>query len=293
MAWRYAIYGRTPRGPLRLAGAATSSTSPGGLTGLWRPLDVCYHPAVPAAFTQRFQVRFDECAPGGAARASAVLRCVIETAFGHSVQEGFPLAWYEARGLFWLVRYVQMDLFRPLPYGLPFDVTTEVVGFRRIWARRENSVRDAAGEALAAVTVDWIFTDREGNPARIVPEMEAAFPGSTRRMEAARLNLGDPPVAAAQTYVVPLYQVDPRGHMNSAAYLDVFEDALAHAGGDPQQRPCAYQLEYLRAARPGEVLHRSVWKKSAWEMVITTADGLPVVRARRWEGGGERLAAGR
>ncbi len=240
---------------------------------------------MPATFTQRFQVRFDECAPGGTARASALLRCVVETAFGHSAQEGFPLAWYEARGLFWLVRCVQMDLLRPLPYGLRFDVTTEVVGFRRIWARRENSVRDAAGEILAAVTVDWIFTDRAGHPARIVPEMEAAFPGASPRMEATRLHLGDPPAAPPQAYVVPAHQVDPRGHMNSAAYLDVFEDALADAGTDPQQRPCTYELEYLRAARPGEVLRRFVWRDAAWAMVVTTAEGLPVVRARRREGG--------
>ncbi|MDQ7849317.1 MAG: thioesterase [Armatimonadota bacterium] len=251
---------------------------------------MCYHPDVPAAFTQRFQVRFDECAPGGSARASALLRCVIETAFGHSAREGFPLAWYEARGLFWLVRHVRMYLFRPLPYGLPFDVTTEVVGFRRIWARRKNSVRDAAGEVLATVTVDWIFTDRAGNPARIVPEMEAAFPGASPRMEAARLHLGDPPaVSLPQTYVVPAYQVDPRGHMNSAAYLDVFEDAIVDAGDDPQQRPCTYELEYLRAARPGEVLRRFVWRNAAWAMVVTTAEGLPVVRARRQPAQGRSL----
>jgi hypothetical protein len=33
-------------------------------------------------FTQRFQVRFDECALNGSARASAILRYVVETAFG-------------------------------------------------------------------------------------------------------------------------------------------------------------------------------------------------------------------
>mgnify|MGYP000542519137 CR=1 FL=1 len=247
---------------------------------------MCYHPAVPATFTQRFQVRFDECAPGGTARASVLLRCVVETAFGHSAQEGFPLSWYEDRGLFWLVRRARIELLRPLPYGLPFDITTEVAGFRRIWARRENSVRDPAGQTLAEVTVDWIFTDRAGNPARIVPEMEAAFLGASSTMAAARLDLGEPPAALPpQAYVVPAHQIDPRGHMNSAAYLDVFEDALADAGADPQQRPCIYELEYLRAARPGEVLRRFVWRDPAWAMVVTGADGLPVVRARRREGG--------
>ncbi len=239
--------------------------------------------AVPATFTQRFQVRFDECASDSTARAAALLRYVIETAFGHSTNEGFPLAWYDARGLFWLVRRAHLDLRRPMPYGTVFDVTTEVLGFRRIWARRRNTVRDTSGEPLATVTMDWIFTDRAGNPARIVPEMEAAFPGKSPRLEIERLELGDPPAGLGPLeYVVPAHQVDPRGHMNSAAYLDLLEDALTDAGVDPQERPAVYELEYLRAALPGEVLRRFVWQQNdGWAMVASPPEGLPVVKARR------------
>ncbi len=243
-----------------------------------------------ATFTQRFQLRFDECAPDGTARASALLRYVVETAFGHSTNEGFPLAWYEARGLFWLVRRAHLDLSRPTPYGTVFDVTTEVLGFRRIWARRRNTVRDTSGEILAVVTTDWIFTDRAGNPARVVPEMEAAFPGLSPRLEFERLELGDPPVGLQPLeYLVLAHQVDPRGHMNSAAYLDLFEDARSGAGADPQNRPALYELEYLRAALPGEVLRRFVWRTNGgWAMVASTHEGLPVVRARRQEKAGAR-----
>lgn len=238
---------------------------------------------MPATFTQRFQLRFDECAPDGTARASALLRYVIETAFGHSTNEGFPLAWYVARALFWLVRRAHLNLHRPMPYGTVFDVTTEVVGFRRIWARRRNTVQDTAGNSLAVVTMDWIFTDRAGNPARVVPEMEAAFPGLSPRLEIERLELGDPPAGLEPLdYMVPAHQVDPRGHMNSGAYLDVFEDALTGAGVDPQERPGKYELEYLRMALPGEVLRRSVWRQhGGWAMVASTLAGLPVVKARR------------
>ena len=238
---------------------------------------------MPATFTQRFQVRFDECAPDGTARAAALLRYVIETAFGHSTYEGFPLAWYDAHGLFWLVRRAHLDLRRPMPYGTIFDVTTEVLGFRRIWARRRNTVRETSGEMLAIVTIDWIFTDRGGNPARVVPEMETAFPGKNPRLEIERLELGDPPAGLEPLeYVVPAHQVDPRGHMNSAAYLDVFEDALTGAGADPQERPAVYEVEYLRAALPGEVLRQFIWEeRGGWAMVASTPEGLPVVKARR------------
>ena len=237
---------------------------------------------MPAAFTQRFQVRFDECAPDGAARAPALLRYVVETAFAHSAHEGFPLAWYDTRGLYWLVRYARLDLYHPVPYGAPLDITTEVVGFRRIWARRRNAIRHPESGLLGQITMDWIFTDRQGNPARVVPEMQAAFPGLTERLEVHRLDIGDPPTGLQPSeYRVPAHQVDPRGHLNNAAYLELFEDALVNLGVDPQMRPATYELEYLTAASLGEPLHWFVWATSGgWAMRASTPAGLQVAKIR-------------
>ncbi len=234
------------------------------------------------SFTQDFQVRFDECAGDGAVRTSSLLRYVIETAFGHSTAEGFPLSWYEEHGLFWLVRRARLELTRPIPYGATLAVTTRVVGFRRIWARRENAIRDVTGDAFGQATMDWIFTDREGNPARVLGEMEAVFPGLLRSLDVVRLDLPDPPLdARTADYRVPVHQVDPRGHMNSAAYLDLFDDALAEAGFDPAERPAVYELEYVRAAAPADALRRTVWHDDGrWAMIVTAAAGV-VARARR------------
>jgi len=237
---------------------------------------------MPATFTQRFQVRFDECAPDGTARVGTLLRYVVETAFAHSAREGFPLSWYEAQGLFWLVRRVHLDLPAPVPYGTVLDVTTEVLGFRRIWARRRNTVRAASGDVLGMVTVDWIFTDRQGNPTRVVPEMAAAFPVPVERLQMERLDVGAVPDGMAPAaHRVSAHQVDPRGHMNSAAYLDLLDDAMVDAGADPQRRPALVEAEYLRVALPGETLHRFAWPDAgAWMMAVETADGHPVAKAR-------------
>lgn len=234
-------------------------------------------------FTQRFQVRFDECALDGATRASTLLRYVIETAFGHSSAVGYPLAWYNAHGLFWLVRRVRLRLPRPLVYGGVVDVTTRVVAFRRSWARRQNVLRDAAGEWLGEVTTDWIFTDREGRPTRVPPEMEDAFPTLSERAEVGRLNIGDPPEGLQPIeYEIPVHQIDPRGHMSTAAYLDLFEDTLAALGTNPQERPVQYDLEYLRSALAGDVLRRIVWTNPAGcSIVASFPDGAPVLRGRR------------
>ncbi len=250
------------------------------------PLSSAIIRGMPADFTLRFRVRFDECAPDSTARASALLRYVIETAFAHSTHEGFPLTWYDSRGLYWLVRYVRLDLDHPVPYGTFLDVTTEVVGFRRIWARRRNTIQDAAGRVVGVITVDWIFTNREGNPTRIVPEMEAAFPGLARPLEMERLDLGDPPpTTRAQEYIVPAHQVDPRGHMNSAAYLDVFEDALVGMSVQAQERPATYELEYRVGVQLGNLLQRFIWAEpSGWAMLIAIPAGLPVAKGRRKAG---------
>ncbi len=236
---------------------------------------------MPATFTQRFQVRFDECAPDGTARASALLRFVVETAFGHSAGEGFPLAWYDTRGLYWLVRRADLDLRRPVSYGESLDITTEVIGFRRIWARRRNTIRNVAEETLASLTMDWVFTDRGGNPTRIVPEMEAAFPGLDERLEITHLRVGDPPAGLRPgEYVVPSHEADPRGHMNNAAYIDLLEDSLSARGVSPQDRPAACAFEYVRPVVPGDVLRQWIWEESdRWVMVGTTAENQPVVRA--------------
>ncbi len=233
-------------------------------------------------FTQRFQVRFDECAGDEAARASTLLRYVIETAFAHSTAAGFPLAWYDGRGLHWLVRRARLDLHHAAPYGALLDITTRVVGFRRIWARRRNTIYDRAGRLLGEVTIDWIFTDREGNPTRIVPEMTAAFPDLGEPFEIERLDIGTIPASVQpQEVLVPAHQTDPRGHMNSAAYLDFFEDALVALGVDPQGRPATYDLEYLRPLVPGELVNRHVWAEaSVWKMIGAIPMGL-VVKGRR------------
>jgi acyl-CoA thioesterase FadM len=234
-------------------------------------------------FTQRFQVRFDECAPDGTARASAILRYVVETAFGHSAAAGYPLSWYFSHGLFWLVRRLRLRLDEPIAYGAVLDVTTCVTGVRRFWARRENLVRDPTGRPVGMAAMDWIFSDEVGRPNRIPHAMERAFPVSPAQTPPDRMDIGDPPGHLTPSLcVVPAHETDPRGHANNAAYLDLFEDALQGLGLDPQKRAVVYELEYLKSVVAGDTLKRFVWEMpSGAAMIAHVDDGTAVVRARR------------
>jgi acyl-ACP thioesterase len=234
-------------------------------------------------FTQRFQVRFDECALNGTARASAILRYVVETAFGHSAAVGYPLSWYFSHGLFWLVRRLRLCLDEPIAYGAVLDVTTRVVGVRRFWARRENLVRAPTGMTVGSATMDWIFTNDAGRPDRIPQGMERAFPVAPVRTPPDRMDIDDPPGHLTPSLcVMPVHEIDPRGHANNAAYLDLFEDALAGLGLDPQNRPVVYEIEYLKSIVAGDTLWWYVWEiPSGAAMIARVADGATVVRARR------------
>ncbi|HYM70340.1 MAG TPA: acyl-ACP thioesterase domain-containing protein [bacterium] len=235
-----------------------------------------------AVHAQRFQVRFDECGPDGSARSSTILRYVVETAFGHSAAAGYPLSWYFSHGLFWLVRQVHLSLALPVGYADALEITTQVLGARRVWARRGNTVRNGAGVAVGAATMDWILTDRDGRPARIPCEMATAFsvvPGTTLERYAAE---AAPAGARTGAYRVPAHQTDPRGHMNNAAYLDLLDDALAALGLDPQARPAEYDLAYLQAAVSGDALQYAAWATpAAASVAMHRPDGTPVWWGRR------------
>ena len=88
-----------------------------------------------------YRVRFDEAGPDGELRASGYLRFAQDLAWIHSESAGFGRDWYAERGLTWLVRAIELDVLYGVPYGSELDVSTEVIGFRRVWARRRSEFR--------------------------------------------------------------------------------------------------------------------------------------------------------
>jgi acyl-ACP thioesterase len=191
-----------------------------------------------------------------------------------------------------LARRVRLALDEPVAYGALLDVTTRVVGVRRFWARRENVVHDPAGRLVGSATMDWIFTDETGRPGRIPQEMERAFPVVPAQTQADQMDIDNLyPTASLQPdlCVVPAHEIDPAGHMNNAAYLDLLEDALASLGLDPQERPALYELEYLKPVTAGGTLERFVWElPSGSAMIARLPDGATVVKGRRHYGVGHR-----
>ncbi len=230
-----------------------------------------------------YRVRFDESTPGGTLRTSACLRYIQDVAWVHSVRLGFGRDWYAERGLWWLVRVVDLDLLLPIEAYVELAVSTEVTGWRRISARRESDVVDPAGRIAARAAIDWVITNERGMPTRVPAELAALFPTASDSFTPNRLELPPTPVDALQVETIVRPQdLDPMGHVNNTVYVDYLEEALSAAGehevlgGVPRH----YRLEYLRPAPPGARLVGALWRDGrTWAYRLSDAGGTELLRA--------------
>jgi acyl-CoA thioesterase FadM len=236
-----------------------------------------------AAFGSTYRVRFDEAGPDGLLRTSGLLRYAQDIAWQHSVARGFDRAWYRQRGLTWVVRAVDLEVLAPIALGASLETTTEVVGQRRVWARRLGAFR-TGDRLLATVQTDWLLLDDAGRPARLPAEFEGAFAQLPAASGLGRVELGEPPSGAHRsTIAVRPHELDPMGHVNNAVYLDWFEEGLLVA--DPGQAsgralPRRVRLEYTGAAEPGADLVAVTWRQGdGWSHRVETATGIVLVRA--------------
>jgi acyl-CoA thioesterase FadM len=235
----------------------------------------------------KYRVRFDEADADGWLRPSGLLRYAQDMAWRHSEEAGFDRDWYLSRSMSWLVRNVKVAISGTITYGDTLAVSTEVTGWRHVWARRHSEVRrigassgEADGSVMATVDTDWVLLTDSGRPARVPAEIARYF-AAYRGFARDRVLLPEPTAAITRlaTRVRPL-DVDPMRHMNNAAYLDMVEDAVARM--PPGQRvadPDCYRIGYVRPALPGTSIEVGCW---------ATEDG--AIACRISSAGGEELA---
>lgn len=230
-----------------------------------------------------YRVRFDEGGPDGLVRTSVLLRYTQDLAGYHSSVRGFVREWYAERGIAWLVRAAEVAVLGPIPVGIELVGTTQVVGWRRVWARRRTEFHDADGALCARVHIDWILVDARGAPARIPPEFDAVFRPPAAAFRLGRVDLGEAPSDSVRMdLVVRPQELDPMDHVNNAVYADWLDEAVLAAGGGHVVRATQRlaRLEYARAAEPAATLVAEAWQDDgAWSCRVIDADG-ELMRAR-------------
>jgi acyl-ACP thioesterase len=237
---------------------------------------------VEARIEQPYRVRFDECGADGQLRSSAFLRYAQEMAWVHSERAGLDRHWYRSRELTWLVRCLELEMLEPIVHGETMRVSTEVVGYRRVWARRRSEFMGTDDERIRAVALtDWVLLGPKG-PVTAPPEIQDRFetplvPFSPARVAA----VPPPPDARSVSFSVRRRDLDPLGHVNNATYLDYLEEAVAGAGGEAQLSalPRRYRLEYLVSAEAGTRLRARSWPLGLdWRFQLEAEDGTTLLR---------------
>lgn len=229
-------------------------------------------------FKDTYQIRYDECGPGGLVRASTYLRLLQELAFAHSAALGFSLPWHERSRMFWIARRLCLEVLAPVRHGERLAGTTHIAGARRIMVRRRSSVaREGDGTRIADAEVDWILTAEGTTPIRIPEQMASAFPGMERAVAPAPLAQRRMPPDATYTHLwVRVSDADAMGHANNAVYLDLLDDAVARAGGAAAiaAYPRAYCLEFHAAAAAGAEVRETAWAEGGlWHYRLETPGG--------------------
>ncbi len=236
------------------------------------------------ALTLPYRVRFDETTPAGTVRTSALLRYAQDAAWAHSERLGFGRDWYAARGLSWLVRAVELRLHGTLGTGAIAGVTTSVIGFRRVLARRRTTIVGPDGVLVASIDTDWAMVDQRGALTRVPDEFPAVFGAGAGPFVAHRVGPAVVPAGAVRLgFATRLQELDPMAHANNATYLDWLEEAVEVAAPrllSTVPRTC--RLEYLLPATPGDALEATAWLTGPTALAYRLAvagDGPELLRA--------------
>lgn len=252
--------------------------------------------AISARIERTYRVRFDEAGPDGRLRSSGYLRYAQDLAWIHSEGAGFGRDWYGERGLTWLVRAVELDVLSDVAFGNELIVSTEVVGFRRVWARRRSLFHLPGSERPAAEAItDWVLLNARGAPTRVPAELVGYFAGGVSNFTPLRLEL--PPTAADASVMamsVRRSELDPMAHVNNAAYLDYLDEHYLWAARPREslESPRRYRAEFIASAEPGTNLVGRGWQEErSWCYRLEADNGREMLRARlesdpaTWVGG--------
>lgn len=235
-----------------------------------------------------YRIRFDEAGPDGLLRTSSLLRYAQDLAWYHSAQRGFDRAWYAERGLVWLARAAEVGVEAPIRVGDELTGTTQVLGSRRVWARRRTEFTTAEGHLVGWTHVDWVLLDGRGAPTRIPPAFDASFGHPAATFALGRVDLGPTPADAdVASFAVRPQELDPMDHANNAVYADWLEERVIDRGGTAgtaatRALPRMIRLEYARAAEHGTTVTAQTWPEAdgGWACRITDAAGDDLLRAR-------------
>ena len=145
---------------------------------------------------------------------------------------------------------IQIDIVRLPEFREHVKTAVKIYGCKSIYGLRRITMRDEAGKICLISNATGAFFDlRQGKALKIYPAEFGVKYDEAEPMECLPRKIPLPPVAevACPPFEVTRTVLDPNGHLTSAWYFAIAEEALA-----PEFTFNRVRLEYKKQIKPGE-----------------------------------------
>ena len=232
-------------------------------------------------------VRYSEVDERGRLGIAALLNYLQDCSSFQSESLGVGVAHSAQVHRRWLLAAWEVEIARLPRFADPIVVSTWATGFRGLFAGRNFTVRDAAGEELVRADSLWfMYDDATGKPMRTPAEEITPYQHDLDNDE----RLPMPPIQrripvegpgeAATPVVVSAAHIDTNHHVNNAQYVSLALGVLPEGAGEAVRR---LDVQYCAAARLGDTIYPRVHDVEGGHVVsLADAGGAPyaVVRVR-------------
>ena len=228
-------------------------------------------------------VRYSEVGEEGLLTPMALVNYLQDCSLFQTEHLGCGLAHVQEVGLRWLLAAWHIEIDSLPHYAQDIVVSTWATGFKGYFAGRNFTIDAADGQRLVCADSQWfMMSDATGRPIR-PPQTELdPYAGDLANdkpldmgpMQRKIVYQGDY-VATTPVYVSHAY-IDTNHHVNNAQYVNVALAALAEAeateGGTAStpRIPSRLDVQYVRAARLGDILYPRVYREESSHVVALT-----------------------
>ena len=147
---------------------------------------------------------------------------------------------------------IQIDIVRFPEFREHVSTAVKIYGCKSIYGLRRITMRDEAGKICLISNATGAFFDlRQGKALKLDPTVFGVKYDEAEPMECLPRKIPIPPVAPVQCapFTVTRAVLDPNGHLTSAWYFAIAEDALAPGFAFNRVR-----MEYKKQIKPGETV---------------------------------------
>ena len=166
---------------------------------------------------------------------------------------------------------IQIDILRRPEFRETVTTAVKIYGCKSIYGLRRITMRDASGALCMIANATGAFFDlRQGKALKLDPADFGVAYDEAEPMECLprKIPLPAVPGVAGASFAVPRSALDPNGHLTSAMYFALADDAL------PEDYPFdRVRMEFKKQIKPGETVTPVRFAAPDGKMVVDLRDG--------------------